>query len=171
LTTGQNIRITEEEMEMQNENRTNRVQLADGGYLGLVSVWHDLHCLDIMRRALNMQYYGPRISEEERRAKLFTLEHYGKRSFPSPASYVLLSVIDHCIERLRQSVMCHPDLVVYIAEWVGDSHDPAGKVLRSSAQTACVNWDYLDDWARKRALERRAFKLKAGPFENDGNHE
>ena len=61
--------------------------------------------------------------------------------------------------------MCRPDLTLYIAEWIDDSHARRSKQLRSNAQTKCVNWDLLDGWARKRALKAREFKLKAGPFE------
>ena len=71
----QNIRVTAEELGPQSENLTSRVQLADGDYLGVISVWHDLHCLDIIRRGLRSDYYGSRIKPEEK--VLFTPGHYG----------------------------------------------------------------------------------------------
>ena len=61
--------------------------------------------------------------------------------------------------------MCHADLGVFVPEWVADSHAPESKVLRSNAQSQCVDWTALDTWARKRALKKRGFKLRAGPFE------
>ncbi len=164
----QNIRVTAAELGPQNENLTSRVQLADGDYLGVISVWHDLHCLDIIRRGLRSDYYGSRVKPEEQ--ALFTAGHYGKsntlRSSPQSLSKTLaLNTADHCVERIRQTVMCHADLGVFVPEWVADSHAPESKILHSNAQSQCVDWTALDSWARKRALKKRGFKLRAGPFE------
>ena len=62
--------------------------------------------------------------------------------------------------------MCHADTAVYNAEWVGDSHEPRNKELRSNGELTCVNWEVLDKWARERALERKKFLVKAGPYEH-----
>lgn len=77
-TVRQNIRITEEEMILQGENLTHRAQLEDGGFLGLMSVWHSLHWLDILRRNINHDYYYPRLPENERGRGLWTKDHSSK---------------------------------------------------------------------------------------------
>ncbi|PVI03091.1 hypothetical protein DM02DRAFT_698890 [Periconia macrospinosa] len=152
LLTGQNVRITEEEMILQGENLTDRAELEDGGYLGLMSVWHSLHCLDILRRNINHYYYYPRLPESERGRGLWTKEHS-----------------NHCIERLRSDVMCHPNIAVYIPKWVENGHHPDGMAMRSNGETSCVNWDALDEWARKRALKDGEYKLKPGPYGKGGH--
>ena len=53
-----NVRITEEEMLLAGENLTNSVQLVGGDYLGIMGVFHQLHCL--VRKylgALYMKYF------------------------------------------------------------------------------------------------------------------
>lgn len=61
--------------------------------------------------------------------------------------------------------MCHPDLSMWSAYWVADSHEPDSKLLRSEGESVCVNWDSLNQWALTRRLERRKFKLRAGRYE------
>ena len=73
--------------------------------------------------------------------------------------------LDHCIERIRRSIMCHADMAVSSVEWIASSHDPENKQLRSNAEVTCVNWDAVESWAHERVLERKKFKLRAGPFE------
>ncbi|KAI9711311.1 MAG: hypothetical protein M1820_002298 [Bogoriella megaspora] len=144
---GQNIRVTQEEMIEGGENFTNAVQLLDGGYLGILAVYHHLHCLDIIRRFAHPEYYTEVTTSE---AHVWTAGHF-----------------DHCIERLRRAIMCHADLGLFSVEWVGDSSQGAeGKNLRSNAHSICVNWEALDAWARNRALEKGKFLLRAGPFEH-----
>ena len=62
--------------------------------------------------------------------------------------------------------MCHADTTVYSVEWIADSHERHSKELRSNGELICVNWETLDAWARDRALERKKYLLRAGPFEH-----
>ncbi|KAF2492905.1 hypothetical protein BU16DRAFT_620214 [Lophium mytilinum] len=144
----QNIRVSPSELATQRENLTNRVQLPNGDYMGSLGVWHQLHCLDILRKAVHMDYYRHHLTNISHTADIFVVEHY-----------------DHCIETLRRSVMCHADVGLYSFEWVGDSREARNKVLRSDAETVCVDWEALSGWAGERALEKGRFKLLAGPFE------
>ncbi|KAF2178041.1 hypothetical protein K469DRAFT_696153 [Zopfia rhizophila CBS 207.26] len=134
-----------EEAELQNENLTNRVQIENGDYMGALGVWHQLHCLDALRRAVHFEYYSPSDDPDQRETDLV---HY-----------------DHCIEIIRRSVMCHADTAVYVAEWIGDSREPVSKELKSNAERMCVNWESLHNWVRSRALLPYQFKLLPGLFE------
>ncbi|KAJ4292408.1 hypothetical protein N0V90_009070 [Kalmusia sp. IMI 367209] len=78
LLTGQIIRVSKEEMELQGENLTNRVQIADGDYLGTMSVWHSLHCLDRLRKVINMDYYHSVIPDYKPDTGMWTKAHSGK---------------------------------------------------------------------------------------------
>ncbi|KAF2646046.1 hypothetical protein P280DRAFT_512253 [Massarina eburnea CBS 473.64] len=148
LLTGQNIRISPDEMHTLGENLTNRVQLEDGNYLGLMSVWHNLHCLDILRKVVNWEYYFPRLTEEERGTEVWSVGH-----------------LNHCIERIRTDLVCHADVAVWIPEWAPKAHHPDGMVMKANGRTTCVDWEGLDAWARKRALREGAYRLKVNPFE------
>jgi hypothetical protein len=63
--------------------------------------------------------------------------------------------------------MCHADISVYAASWIADSHEQPNKDLVSQGERTCVKWDAIDTWSRQRALKKRVYKVKPGPFEKD----
>jgi len=63
--------------------------------------------------------------------------------------------------------MCHPNTAIYIPEWDKTHALPDGFRMISEGQTTCVNWDALDQWARRRALKKGEYKLKPNPFADD----
>lgn len=79
---------------------------------------------------------------------------------------------DHCIDSIRQAIMCHANTAAYTAEWVEDhenegnnndkSHLPVIDKLRPDAITTCVKWDGLDNWARQRALVPGKYRFLPG---------
>lgn len=73
----------------------------------------------------------------------------------------------HCIEYIRRTIMCHADVSVYAATWIADSHEKPNKDLISGGERECVNWDAIDKWSRSRALKKKVYKVKPGPFEKD----
>ncbi|KAF2106023.1 hypothetical protein BDV96DRAFT_607804 [Lophiotrema nucula] len=152
LLTGQIVRVSPEEMKLQSENLTNRVQLDDGDYLGTMSVWHSLHCLDRLRKVIHMDYYHSRIPEYNFNTGMWTKAHS-----------------DHCIERLRDDIMCHPNVAIYIPVWDESGLFPDGMRMITNGETKCVNWDALDQWARKRALSAGGYTLKSNPFGRSRN--
>lgn len=60
--------------------------------------------------------------------------------------------------------MCHPNTAVYIPEWDEAHTLPDGLRMVSKGQTTCVNWDALNQWARKRLLKGGQYMLKPSPF-------
>lgn len=53
---------------------------------------------------------------------------------------------DHCIEILRQSLMCRADLNVYIYHWASSFDAP---VANLNSRHRCVDWGALNDWVAK----------------------
>lgn len=83
---GQNVKVTEEELISSTPNVTNPIQTVDGGYVGVIGVYHHLHCLDIIRRVTHWDHYGPRASSYELKEGILTVEHAGKhRSIAYPS--------------------------------------------------------------------------------------
>lgn len=72
-----NIRVSPDEVRRLHGNRTHKVQTSDGYYVGALGAYHELHCLDVLRRLLHWDYYGVTLSEEERRSFLYTHKHSG----------------------------------------------------------------------------------------------
>ena len=72
-----NIRIGNDELDLLNENKTNRVQVTGGkgnDYVGVLGVYHHMHCLNNIRRLLSWDYYGPKLAGEKH-MEGFSREH------------------------------------------------------------------------------------------------
>ncbi|KAF2756405.1 hypothetical protein EJ05DRAFT_501909 [Pseudovirgaria hyperparasitica] len=143
-----NIYQTEEELKrvdiVVNEDT---VELDDGRYIGVFSFFHELHCLDALRRMVLRSHYYPNITAEMEAA---SEEH-----------------LTHCIEWIRRTVMCNPDVSLYVGTWIADSKSLPNKEIRSPGERTCVKWDVIDQWSRQRALKKRQYKVKPGPYEKE----
>jgi hypothetical protein len=73
----QNVRITENEMDLLEVNKTNLVKVTGDDYLGIVGIYHHIHCLNNIRRLLHWDYYGAKFGKDKHLAG-FTIEHTGK---------------------------------------------------------------------------------------------
>ncbi|KAI9697521.1 MAG: hypothetical protein M1820_007787 [Bogoriella megaspora] len=57
---------------------------------------------------------------------------------------------EHCVDYIRQELMCKFDTTVMPFNWVLDHQNPTpnGNTIHK-----CVNWDHLQDWLKNRAVE------------------
>ena len=110
-----NIRVTKDELDRM--NRTS-IQLADGSgdYLAALDVMHHLHCLKMVRH-----YIHPEAYEMPHSLNTNTEEH-----------------IDHCLDAIRQELMCRADVTLTTYEWLPELPIPWAKL---SYDHECVNWD------------------------------
>lgn len=63
-----NIRVKKEELDLLQENKTNLVQITEGSgddYVGVIGVYHHMHCLNNIRRLLSWDYYGPKMAGQK----------------------------------------------------------------------------------------------------------
>ena len=90
-------------------------------------VYHELHCLKYIR------HYIYRDSYSIKKTNVPVLDH-----------------VDHCIDSLRQLVMCRADMAVQTYSWI-----PTLRIPWASFRTEheCQNWETFDDWASQRALD------------------
>ena len=93
----------------------------------LLDVYHELHCLKYIRHYIYRDSY-PII----------------KTNVPS------LDHVDHCIDSLRQLVMCRADVAVQTYSWIPTLRIPWANF---KTEHECQNWDALDDWASQRAFD------------------
>ncbi|KAH7324818.1 hypothetical protein B0I35DRAFT_406578 [Stachybotrys elegans] len=117
-----------EELERAGESLHNAVQMTEGGYLATISVYHELHCLRQLRWFLYSDVFYPNRTMEE--------DKY------------LHGHLDHCLEALRLSIMCHGNTGLYSFSW--DDPEARQPTTRSNARSTCVKWSSIDDWARSR---------------------
>lgn len=73
---GLNVRIKQSELDELNINTSNKVKVSggDADYVGVFGVYHHMHCLNNIRRLINWDYYGSRLSGPEY-ADAFSVEH------------------------------------------------------------------------------------------------
>ena len=66
---------------------------------------------------------------------------------------------DHCIEYLRETITCKPDLSLVTYRWINDTaqHPDAPSEFYPTNFDAglheCANWDILNDWAGRRRFD------------------
>ncbi|KAF2877605.1 hypothetical protein BDV95DRAFT_475353, partial [Massariosphaeria phaeospora] len=53
----------------------------------------------------------------------------------------------HCLESIRRSLMCNPNIALYSFKWRDGGRSPR---LQTGAQRKCINWEPLEAWAIER---------------------
>ncbi|KAK1713430.1 uncharacterized protein BDZ83DRAFT_589311 [Colletotrichum acutatum] len=107
-----------------------------------IAVFHQLHCLDMIRQALYearpdiMEQVNNRSHPADHKA-----DHKADHNASPDHNHVKdMYHIGHCLDLVRQSILCRPDLTVEIG-------DPAvGGVTGFGTEHQCVNWQELMDW-------------------------
>ncbi|KAF4637013.1 hypothetical protein G7Y89_g1076 [Cudoniella acicularis] len=122
-----NIRLTEEDLKAINQTS---VSLGGGGYLGMLSVYHELHCVKMIRWAFNKVRYLDRWSEQD---------------------VIDLPVhIDHCLDIVRQSIQCRADTTIITYWWTDKSRVPETDFY---GEHECINWDMFEAWADQHTVD------------------
>ena len=65
-------------------------------------------------------------------------------------SNILTLSLEHCIEILRQSVMCRADTTLITFGW---GHTVKLPQPDFTLEHTCADWNALDDWARERSID------------------
>ncbi|KAJ4385387.1 hypothetical protein N0V93_009814 [Gnomoniopsis smithogilvyi] len=132
LLRGINLRILPDEMKRLGYTS---LALKDGsGYVGSLGVYHELHCLKRVRKMLYRDYYYPDMTAHEAGHRMGHLEH--------------------CLEQIRQSSICHGDINVIPYSWLRDENNlTALPTMQFGSLHQCVNWEKLDGWAKARRVD------------------
>ena len=56
--------------------------------------------------------------------------------------------VDHCLESLRQSAICSPDINIFTLAWEPGRAKPN---IEFPQAHACVDWKVLSAWTKRRA--------------------
>ncbi|KAF4336149.1 hypothetical protein FBEOM_9992 [Fusarium beomiforme] len=124
-----NIRITEEEISHISGRKEQAIELPDGGYFATLNVYHNLHFIKRLHHYMYPDYYFPNITQEQKRAN----EYHNH----------------HCLDMLRQSIMCQGDMQLLTMKWRPDGRIPTANF---TSPHQCVNWDTLEKWASSRRI-------------------
>ncbi|KXX77723.1 hypothetical protein MMYC01_204874 [Madurella mycetomatis] len=127
-----NVRLTEAEVDtIAPDRKQSAIPLPDGGYFGMLTIHHELHCVKHLHRFIYADYYFPELSSEE----------LGRRKLH----------MEHCLDLLRQSIMCHADVQPITMRWAKSVPVPGANY---STPHNCYNWEAVNNWAKSRSLDR-----------------
>ncbi|KAE8380419.1 hypothetical protein BDV26DRAFT_290346 [Aspergillus bertholletiae] len=124
-----NVSLSDEDMKLLGVDPDTSVKLPleDGGIYRLhFEFSHQLHCLNFLRMWTYRDYYQE------------TQEEFSD----TPAMQRMH--IDHCIEMLRQFLMCHADTNLVSANWVAGREKPYPNF---NTKHTCRDFDAIVDWA------------------------
>lgn len=109
------------------------IPLADGSddVVGSLGVFHYLHCLDSIRH----QIAGKGCHDND----------WGKEG-------ILPAHFDHCIESLRQWLMCQPDLTLRTTYWTTGDDGEVFAQANNTVEHTCVDWSVVAKWTQEREL-------------------
>jgi hypothetical protein len=115
------------------------VQFSDteGGYVATLDVFHELHCLNLVRKHIRWEQY---VTPEGRKPSTVEMGH-----------------TDHCLNVLREILMCKADISVLSYEWHSDDRHP---LANFHMDRECRNWDKIVEWTKKPG---RYIKTLKGP--------
>ncbi|KAF8907012.1 hypothetical protein CPB84DRAFT_1769237 [Gymnopilus junonius] len=103
-----------------------------GGYMASMEVTHQLHCLNMLRKYTYHEYY----------------ETFDP-SFTEAKPEVFRTHLDHCVEILRQNLMCSADVGMITYEWVKGFSEPYPDF---NTKHQCRNFDKILEWGYKQAV-------------------
>ncbi|KAI5859361.1 hypothetical protein GGS23DRAFT_324159 [Durotheca rogersii] len=128
LLEGTTIRVSKEDLDYYN---VTSLPLADGsGFASELFVTHELHCLKKIRQWIYKETYFTDVKE--------------------PARGELKRHIDHCIETVRQGIMCRGDVSLGTYTYLTGGSDVTA---RSWGSHQCVDFEALIAWTRERSLD------------------
>ena len=105
----------------------------DDAYLAQIEVFHQIHCLNELRK--NIHY-----------------DHY----YRAPPDEVHQAHVGHCIHMILQALMCAADVGVITHNWVRSEKvaEPRERVMPDfSVVKMCRDFDGLLDWAREKGVK------------------
>ncbi|KAH0440761.1 hypothetical protein CcaCcLH18_02431 [Colletotrichum camelliae] len=124
-----NIRVSDEWVHRWGRDHE-AVKLPDGGYLGMLSVFHELHCIKRLYQTLSPDYYFPNATEKE---IAINREHN-----------------QHCLEVLRMGAACRGDISIITHMWTDKDAQP---IVNQTAPHECVDFNKVMEYSRDNAVD------------------
>lgn len=129
------ISVAASDYEKANHSVRTAVQFppeAGGGYMASAVGTHQLHCLHFLWQDHHRDYFPEVLRKVGKVPELY------ERHF------------EHCVDYIRQSIMCNFDTGLITYDWVLQHQNPTPN---SNAMHKCVDWNALQEWLRNRAVE------------------
>ncbi|KAH0172975.1 hypothetical protein KCU67_g1499, partial [Aureobasidium melanogenum] len=140
ITEGHLILLNETGVKALGQSLDDAVNL-DERYFALPEYYHQMHCLDIVRRFIRREHYPDftifRGSDQS------VLEHVGMCLHISYQVAFTHKAPDHCVDLLRRVIMCNADVGMIVYYWEGPGRDPKAEL---ATEHMCRNIDRINDW-------------------------
>ncbi|OQV01658.1 hypothetical protein CLAIMM_06972 [Cladophialophora immunda] len=104
-----------------------------GGIWADLEMDHQLHCLDLLRKHTHLKYYESK-----------------DISFVNQSN-IIRAHLDHCINILRQNILCHADTTLLTYNWIKGYDSPYPNF---NNWHVCRGWEAIDRWADSVALPK-----------------
>ncbi|KAG0698833.1 hypothetical protein DFH29DRAFT_1002457 [Suillus ampliporus] len=128
-------RMTLEEIlkagEVDSPSKVKYAEKFGGGFMVSLEATHQMHCLNLLRKASWIEYYEP-----------------VEPSFQD-APYIVRMHLDHCIEMIRQNIMCNAEVMIITWDWVERHKTPYPNF---NTRHQCRNYEKILEWAGKHAV-------------------
>ncbi|KAH8594158.1 hypothetical protein B0O99DRAFT_626048 [Bisporella sp. PMI_857] len=125
------VRITKDQASKL-PSQTSQIPGDTDHYIVGLEVFHQLHCLNAIRKALDPEYYN------------ITLDSMAPDDRSEQRAH-----LDHCLELLRQATMCHSDISLNVFTWVPFKQ----KTLpHSESWHSCRDFEAIKQWSHKHQL-------------------
>ncbi|CAG8948660.1 hypothetical protein HYFRA_00001780 [Hymenoscyphus fraxineus] len=144
------IRVQRSELE---RNGRTSVSLGRNGkepesFLAWLGVFHELHCVKLLRQWKYKSHYFPNITANE--------------------ADNLESHTDHCLDRIRAAFMCHPDTSSLVTFNWSNNQQPV--VNGTKTLHSCINWKELIESTRTRAVSPQELAILKNPLSEIGDN-
>lgn len=133
-------------------NFTTAIPNMPDSYVVELDVFHQLHCLNTLRKTLFPLQYPDQFTD------LYTKE--GQRNYTSNDA----RHYDHCIDTIRESLMCHADVATIYWQWIPSVRVPKPRL---EVTHTCRDFEAIREWAKENELMGSEQKLRwpSGPKE------
>ncbi|THG94911.1 hypothetical protein EW026_g6644 [Hermanssonia centrifuga] len=101
-----------------------------GNYVVALSVFHELHCLNVIRKALHPDDYVDPVTGD--------IGNIVKADLPYH--------LNHCIDTIRQALMCAVDITPHVWHW--DEERQKALPAFDDVAHVCRDYDKIVDWAK-----------------------
>ncbi|KZP22482.1 hypothetical protein FIBSPDRAFT_824591 [Athelia psychrophila] len=138
--------IPEAQAKMLN-NKTMRIpDLSPATYAAGLDVFHQLHCLNFVRKALYPEHYNDSNRHHAHATTSIPPQTPGDLSEP-------FDHLDHCINNVREALMCNADLTPVVVQWDPDTQ---WHYAHLDVVHTCKDWVAIQGWAVDHAMTQEA---------------
>lgn len=135
LFSNMSIRVTDKEFAI---TRQSSVPLPNGGRLAWLGVYHELHCVKVLRKMVYREHYHPNMTDADLRDRQVHA--------------------DHCVDMLRQALMCHGD-VESLTTFIWDERYKKPLLSPQRPSHTCYDWGVVTDSLKDRVVSLEELDL------------